>query len=112
MHILGDSWKGGYLDAHCGRGQVRVAPFLWRVLGAVDDAYVVHRRDPRIILNYLREVGARAVLRKVASRSGERLRNQKYASCGLGTVVESPSRDFRPGEPVAFLAPFHPRCAE
>jgi predicted dehydrogenase len=81
------------------------------VLGAVEGAYVVRDRDPRIILNYLREIGPREVLRKVISRTGERLRNEKYVSCGLGTVVESRSPAVRPGDDVVFLAPFHPRCA-
>ena len=112
MYILDRQWTGGFLDEHCGPGRVRVAVRSWRVLGAVDDAYVVRAIDPRLVWNYLREIGPRQVWKKVVSRSRERLRNKKYAACGLGTVLESGDPSVAPGAEVAFFAPFHPRCVD
>ena len=66
-----------------------------------------------MVWNYLREIGPRATLRKVVSRTRERFRNAKFFSCGLGRVLEGP-RDgrFAVGERVIFLLPAGPACAE
>src|SRR5208282_981906 len=68
---------------------------------------------PRLVLNYLRQIGFRAVLRKIRSRLGVTARNEKYVSCGLGTVLEAPANACYPrGSRVAFLAPLHPAAVE
>jgi predicted dehydrogenase len=66
-----------------------------------------------MLANYLREIGLKEVARKVRSRLGERRRNDKLVSCGVGRVLEAPvDGTFAVGALVGFVAPSHPRCVE
>src|SRR5688572_6488701 len=108
MYVLDQSWQNDFLDYTLATGQTSIVVSVWQSLGAIDQAFIQRERDWRLVYNYLREIGPREVWRKVKSRSAERLRNEKYVSCGLGEVLESASGTFAQGESVVFLAPFHP----
>ncbi len=113
MHILiNDDWENGFLDYAIGDDQCRIKVCLWEVLAPISDAYFSPSRNWRIVANYVREIGFRQVIRKIWSRLGETKRNQKFLSCGAGVVVDSRSAQYRPGDAVVFIAPFHPKCVE
>lgn len=113
MYALTRRWANRYLDYHKADGEARIAVSAWAVLAPIRDQYVVRPRDIRLVLNYLPQVGLRAVLTKIRSRLGEAERNEKFLSVGLGTVID-PARDGRhpAGAEVAFLASNHPRCVD
>jgi predicted dehydrogenase len=108
----GGAWADGYLDYARGEGEVRVQVRAVLNLESLDDVYLVRARSVRMLWNYLREVGPRAVWLRVRSRMAEAGRNEKYVSCGVGTVVEAPAGGPPVGSEVVFLAPSHPSCAE
>jgi len=111
MRVLtGGQWSDGYLDYARGPGDVRVQVLALCNLRAVDGMYVVRAASTRMLWNYAREVGPAAVWRRVRSRMGERGRNEKYLSCGIGRVTHADAGG--PAGLVVFLAPGHPRCAE
>lgn len=114
MKVLANgTWTDGFLDYHRGAGECRVRAIAWRTLERVDGLYFVRPKSVRLVYNYLREVGGREVLRKVVSRTEERLRNDKYVSCGFGQVMEHGSGGkVAAGQYVVFLAPNHPACVE
>jgi predicted dehydrogenase len=111
--LVGQDWSGGYLDEHRPPGSLRI-----RVLGmatclALRDVYYVRDRSVQRVWSHLREVGPVWLGRKIASRLSETGRNEKFASIGLGVVVEAdPEAAHRVGRTVAFLAPCHPRALE
>ncbi|GAF83998.1 unnamed protein product, partial [marine sediment metagenome] len=113
MYILGQTWRDGYLDYHLHEGGVRIAVKVWwqleRVLSIFDD----QPRSMRRLWYYWREVGLRALIRKVRSRLGERLRDRRVVALGVGQVLQTRGRTpCREGEPVCFLAPCHPDGVE
>ncbi len=111
--LLGSRWRDGYLDEWRGPGDVRVQVFGLRNLERVTGLYFVPPRRLGRVWNYVREVGVRAVARKVASRLRERARNEKWLSAGYGRVLEAPpGSDLAPASWVAFVAPAHPPCLE
>jgi predicted dehydrogenase len=109
---VGGAWSGGWLDHARGEGEVRVAVRAMLNLEALHDVYLVRARSVRMLWNYLREVGPRAVWLRVRSRMAESGRNEKYVSCGVGRVLESPPGGPPVGTEVVFVAPSHPSCAE
>lgn len=114
MKILaGGKWLSGFPDYFRGPGQVRIRVLAFRNLGRVEGMYFVRPRSMRLLLNYLFEFGLKGVFRKVRSRLGEKLRNEKYVSIGIGKIVEADAAAGHPvGTTVAFLAPCHPACVE
>ncbi|WP_420129570.1 Gfo/Idh/MocA family protein [Longimicrobium sp.] len=113
MRVLaGGAWNDGYLDYARGEDGVRVQVSAIVNLEALNDVFFVRARSVRMVWNYLREVGPRAVWLRVRSRMAESGRNEKYVSCGLGVVVEAPAGGPAVGTPVVFIAPSHPACAE
>lgn len=112
MYILDADWVDQYLDYHCGDGQTRIRVDRWMRIAAVEDMYIIRPRDLSMVYNYLREVGPVEVLRKVASRQKERLRNQKYFSAGAGIVTETRGDRFTAGDRVIFFATSHPACVD
>lgn len=114
MRALVDGrWVDGLLDFHRGPGDYRLEVHRLVNLEPVPELYFVRGPSPRLLWNYLREVGPRAVLRKARSRMQERLRNDKWLSVGEGRVIEAPANaPLRPGAAVCFVAPAHPRCVE
>lgn len=64
-------------------------------------------------MNYFPVVGPHGLFTKTWSRLREERRNEKYISCGIGKIIETPSNKvFSEGEIVAFVAPWHPALAE
>lgn len=114
MNILtGGKWLAGFPDYHRAPGQIRVQVLALRNLGKVDGMYFVRPRSVRLLVNYLFEFGPRGVFRKVRSRLGETMRNEKLVSAGIGKVQEcDPGSPLQAGSLVAFLAPCHPACVE
>lgn len=111
--LAGRTWQDGFLDPHRRAGEYRVRVLAWRGLERLDDAFFVRPRSLRLVWNYVREIGAVAVARKVVSREGERLRNDKWVGAGIGRVLETGADGrFPAGSLVCFVAPFHPACAE
>ncbi len=103
--LVGDAWRGGFLDPWCAPGERRIEVRRWVVVAELRDLFVEQPFDVRRLLDYGREVGPIEVARKVMSRLGESNRNEKFAACGTGIDVET-------GEGVAFFAPCVPRCVE
>ncbi|HQG29339.1 MAG TPA: oxidoreductase, partial [Candidatus Ozemobacteraceae bacterium] len=114
MNILaGGEWRSGFPDYFRGPGQVRIRVLAFRNLARIEGLYFVRPRSMRLLVNYLFEFGLRGVFRKVRSRLGERLRNEKYISFGIGRVLEADAGSVHAaGRFVAFLAPCHPACVE
>lgn len=113
MYILGKSWLDSYLDYSLCEGRVRIQVSCWANVARVSNMFLEYPRNPLIIWEYLKEVGVRAVIRKIRSRMNESLRNEVYYSVGLGKIVESEDSGAWPdGMAVAFLAPSHPKCVE
>jgi predicted dehydrogenase len=111
--LVGGKWTDGFPDFHRAPAECRVQVVAWKNLEPLDELYFAHPRSLRLIWNYVREVGALGVMRKVRSRLGERSRNEKYISLGLGRIVEaSVSGRHRAGQAVVFVAPSHPPCVE
>lgn len=110
--LLRDEWTGEFLDYACGPRACRIAVDAWLALAPVDGLYFVRPKDPRMVWNYLRELGPRAVWRKICSRWAERDRNEKFVSCGIGRVLSSPAGGPPVGADVVFLAPKHPQCVD
>lgn len=111
--LVGGRWRAGFLDYARGAEGYRIEVHALQNLERLDSLYFVRSRRPGFVLNYLREIGPRAVARKVRSRLGERYRNEKFLSWGLGRVLETPdAASLEIGRSVAFLAPAHPACVE
>jgi predicted dehydrogenase len=103
----------GLGDYHRPPGHYRIEVEALLNLERLEGLYPVRARDPRMVWNYLLEIGPRATARKILSRTRERFRNEKYVSCGVGRVIERPRRgEFELGERVVFVWPTGPACAE
>jgi len=113
MYALGKRWQDGYLDYHRPEACVRIRVGAWWALRRIEGLFFTRPRDWRLVWNYAKEVGLRAVLAKIVSRHKEQLRNEKVLAIGLGTVIETdhPS-EARIDQPVVFIAPCHPPCVE
>lgn len=113
MYILGKKWLDSFLDYSMGEGEVRIQVSAWANVTRVSGVFIERPRSVVMVWQYIKEVGIRAVIRKVRSRMSESLRNRVYYSIGLGRIVQaSDPRAFRAGLPVAFVAPSHPACVE
>ena len=111
--LVGDRWIDGFLDEHRPAGTVRVRVHALRTLAKLDDLYFVRERSLRTLWNHAREVGPMWVARKVLTRLRESARNEKYASIGVGVILEADAGGtLSPGDAVGFLAPSHPRASE
>src|SRR5271157_857578 len=114
MHFVVDGhWRQTQLDCHKANGHHRVRVLALRNLERVEGLYFVRASSLRTVWNYLRDVGLRGVTRKITSRRGERFRNEKYISCGLGRITEPGPAGSSASDPlVVFLAPAAPACAD
>jgi predicted dehydrogenase len=110
--LVGGRWRGAFLDYWRGPEEYRVEVHAWRVVAPLENLYFVRPRSGRLLLNYLRELGIKDVVRKVRSRVQETARNEKFVSCGVGTVLAGPRNGLDTGTLVAFVAPSHPACVE
>jgi predicted dehydrogenase len=105
VHVYSDgAWASGYLDATPGPDHLRVTVLRQVAVVPADQQYFVRRANVAMVVNYLRMLGPRRVLRKVVSRRSESVRNDAWLSVGLGITEH--------GAAVAFLVPTGPRGAE
>jgi len=114
MKVLAEKWKGNYLDytKHT-TDEIRIDVRYWFMLEEIKDQYITYEKDPRIVWNYVLNIGIRAVFNKIRSRLREKGRNRKYISLGLGQVVDEISKTGSSnGEWVVFLATNHPKCVD
>ncbi len=114
MKILSqNNWKDGYLDYHRGPNDFRIKVLAIKNLEKIEESYVVRPRSAKMVWNYLLKFGPTAVFRKIKSRISEEARNEKYISCGIGEVIETPETDMLlTGEKVVFILPSHPAIVE
>jgi predicted dehydrogenase len=110
--LFRDQWVGEFLDDDVRPGQYQIAVQRWCTLQPVTGLYFVRPRDPRMVWNYLKELGPVAVWTKIQSRWAERHRNEKFLSCGLGVVQNKVPGGLNPGDAVLFVAPKHPQCVD
>ena len=111
--LLSERWLDAALDPHREPSQVRVQVLAWLPLARLDDLSFRRPFSPRLLWNYVREVGVRATLDKVASRYQERFRNQACIAAGVGRVLEAPvGSGLANGALVELVAPRHPLAAE
>lgn len=114
MHIFADnSWQNGFLDYHRSSRELRIKVFLLKNVQPMQDLYFVRPRSLRMAWNYLFEVGPGDVFRKAMSRTAERIRNEKFVSCGLGRILETCDAErFPVNQTVVFVATCHPMGME
>lgn len=104
MLIYTSEWQEGFLDFALPDSSVRIAPWNTTLVPHAEQQFFERKLDWPMLWNYLRELGARDVVRKARSRHAERLRNRRYVGVGFGTIVES-NASFDGGDSVAFLSP-------
>lgn len=108
-----NKWLEGFLDYYKSSQEYRIQTRGFINLEKLDDAYFIRPKSIIMVINYLREFGIIAVLRKIKSRLQEKFRNEKYVSCGIGIILETADDDkFAIGDLVAFIAPLHPALTE
>jgi predicted dehydrogenase len=114
MYVFnGKTWQGGYPDYHLGQGQVRIIVRCWCVVTPLTDIYPRQPRDWRLLWTYFWKVGPQSLIRKVLSRTRERLRDHRFLAMGLGRVCAAEEGgDLAPGDAAVFIAPCHPLCVE
>lgn len=105
MRVLeGFTWRAEVPDYTPAPGDIGLAVRRWLTIAPVEGLYFVRPRSPRMVLNYLRELGPREVWRKVRSRRAERARNAKFVSAGIGVAWD--------GAVHLFVAPTHPQAVD
>ena len=114
MHILcGGKWHDHYLDYHLTAGSLRIETVAWLNLAEAKGVYFERKFNLRMLGEYIRELGWRAVYLKARSRLAEKGRNQKFYSIGIGRVLQTRDvSDFASDDYVVFVAPLHPAACE
>lgn len=114
MYILcGGKWRDQYLDYHLTTGSVRIETVAWLNLTEAKGIYFERKFSLRMLSEYIREIGWRAVCLKARSRLAERGRNQKFYSTGIGKIIETRDcKNYAPGDYVVFISPMHPAACE
>lgn len=105
MRVLeGAAWRADVPDYTPEAGDVALTVRRWLTIAPVEGLYFVRASSPRMVLNYLRELGPREVWRKVRSRRAEHARNAKFVSVGIGLASDSAV--------YLFVAPAHPQAVD
>ncbi len=114
MRILaGKKWREGYLDYCRNKNEYRIQVFAWKNLEKLENVYHTRVKSLRLLINYFPVVGPHGLFTKTWSRLREERRNEKYVSCGMGKIIESPdNKIFQKGDWVDFVAPLHPALVE
>ncbi|MFA6365063.1 MAG: Gfo/Idh/MocA family oxidoreductase [Candidatus Paceibacterota bacterium] len=114
MRILtGKKWRSGFLDYFRNKSEYRIQVLAWKNLEKLENVYHTRPKSIRLLINYFPVVGFQGLFTKTWSRLREDRRNDKYISCGIGRIIESADeRNFKVGEIVRFVAPWHPALAE
>lgn len=111
--LVKNKWEDGYLDYYRSQNEYRLKVISIINLEKIEDVYIVREKSWRMVWNYILKYGVKAVYRKIVSRLSEESRNDKYVSCGIGEVLETPtSPTHQKGNIVAFIAPLHPAAIE
>ena len=110
--LVGNEWRGGYLDEHRPAGSVRVRVFGIANCAPLRDLYYVRAPSIARALGHLREVGPVWLGRKIASRLSESRRNEKFFSIGVGEILEEDGPSSSRERTIVFLAPCQPRAAD
>jgi len=110
----GENWTEGFLDYSYGPDEVRIKPVRWLNVADVRSQYFVREKSWRLVVNYIREVGLGATLRKIRSRSAEAHRNEKFLSIGVGEIIDVGINvaNHQKGDFIGFIASNHPKCVE
>lgn len=111
--LVDGSWRDGFLDPAQRAGEVRIEVEAWSRAYPVLDVYFVRPNDLRKLIEYVREIGIRATLRKVRSRRTERWRNARWLAVGVGRIIEAEaSSGWHRGERCVFIATCAPAAVE
>lgn len=111
--LLGGIWMDGFLDPHRCRGELHVQVRAMLKVERNGSLYFVRKPNVRMLWNYVRDIGIKATIRRIISRSSEKHRNEKYFTIGIGRVVEADAESaFAPGKWAAFCLPVGPACAQ
>lgn len=78
----------------------------------IENQYFVRSKSLQKIYYYCKEIGIKNTLIKIMSRMREKLRNEKYFSFGIGSIIQSTSQSYQEGQVVLFIAYNHPACPE
>jgi predicted dehydrogenase len=87
---------------------VEISVCQWVTLKRLQGLYFERPKSVGLVLDYIGQIGFRATLAKIVSRTAERFRNEKYLSVGIGRAVGSEYC----GRTVFFIAPCHPRFVD
>lgn len=99
--VVDGVWRD-LLDPWRGPHDVRVQVHGWVRLAPLDDLFVRPSPGLGTVLTVARDIGPRAVARKVESRLREARHARRWAVAGVGVTVEGGATA---GEPVLFFAP-------
>jgi predicted dehydrogenase len=105
MRVLRRSAEDGYLDQSISEGFIRVQVTRLTLFPIRAGQFFDRPMSISFTWAYVRKIGPRLVVRKVRSRLGERVRNQRCAAVGLGKVIESQEPSINVGAVVPFIAP-------
>ncbi len=109
----GRTVRDGFLDYAMVPDSVRVTVRAMVNIYRIDDQFFAPKASLALLLAYWKEVGVRSLLQKIRSRRSERVRNSRFVSVGVGTVLEGADEaTIAPGTQVLFFAPSHPRWIE
>lgn len=100
------------IDYYRGQGDLRIKVAVFLNVSRIEGLYFEREKSLRLLWNYWREIGFKAVLTKIRSRHAERARNVKFLSVGVGYVEEADSGSQFARELVMFVAPQHPRLLD
>jgi len=111
--LTGNGWMAGFCPYFRHHDQVRIRVRAWITLSDITDAFIQPGRRIGQILAYVRMYGLWPTITKIISRLAESDRNSKCIALGWGIVTEAgPTHPPAAGQPVVFLAPFHPQCVD
>ncbi|MDP1689550.1 MAG: Gfo/Idh/MocA family oxidoreductase [bacterium] len=111
--LVQNKWEDDYLDYFRSQKEYRIKVLAIKNLEKIGEVYIIRPKSLRMVWNYVRKYGPKAVYRKVISRLSEESRNNKYVSLGIGEILETEVNPrFNKGNIVAFIAPLHPAAIE
>jgi predicted dehydrogenase len=104
MRALRRSAEDGYLDQAITDGFVRVQVKRLTCFPIPAGQFFDRPMSIAFTWAYVRKIGLKLVMRKVRSRLGERVRNERCVAVGLGKVLESREPAINAGAIVPFVA--------
>ncbi|MBF0542946.1 MAG: Gfo/Idh/MocA family oxidoreductase [Candidatus Riflebacteria bacterium] len=111
--LVGGKWTDGFIEYFRAENDYRIEVQAIKNLEKIEKMYFVRPKSLKLVMNYFFEVGLVHLLRKIKSRMGEKLRNEKFISIGIGTIIDSPKKsEKKVGDYVLFIATCHPPAFE